>query len=197
MKRVSILIFIILVSAGIMYAASSETLVVGEKSKDSSVELYLKPEGSFSYEFGFTSSSSIGDDVNPDAEFTLTPVIGEDGTTVSFSETSNVYVYWNIFGNQAFTLYLSASDGLSSTTEDSTDSIPWVISWTDDGNATHELTGAGSSDKEKVIMEYTVPSGWPIENDHVRLTVSPGFPVSLPAAEIYQGTLTLKVEVKG
>ena len=59
MKRVSILIFIILVSAGIMYAASSETLVFGETSRDSSVELYLKPEGSFSYEFGFTSSSDI------------------------------------------------------------------------------------------------------------------------------------------
>lgn len=195
MKRVSILIFIILVSAGIMYAASSETFVVGEKSKDSSVELYLKPEGSFSYEFGFTSSSSIGDDVNPDAEFTLTPVIGEDGTTVSFSETSNVYVYWNIFGNQAFTLYLRASDGLKSTTKGSTDSIPWVISWTDDGNATHELSGATGNEK---IMEYTVPSDWPIENDNVRLTVSPGSEeVRLPAAEIYQGTLTLKVEVKG
>ena len=196
MKRVSILIFIILVSAVSMYAASSETLVFGETSKDSSVELYLKPEGSFSYEFGFTSSASIGDDVNPDAEFTLTPVIGQDGTTASFSETSNVYVYWNIFGNQAFTLYLSASDGLKSTTEGSTDSIPWKISWTDDGNTTHELTGAGSSDKEKV-MEYTVPSGWPIENDHARLTVSPGSSVSLPAAEIYQGTLTLTVEVNG
>ena len=194
MKRVSILIFIILVSAGSMYAASSETLVVGETSKDSSVELYLKPEGSFSYEFGFTSSALIGDDVNPDAEFTLTPVIGEDGTTASFSETSNVYVYWNIFGNQAFTLYLSASDGLKSTTDGSTDSIPWVISWTDDGNTTHELSG--DTGKEKV-MEYTVPSGWPIENDHARLTVSPGSSVSLPAAEIYQGTLTLTVEVKG
>lgn len=196
MKRVSILMFIVLVSAGSMYAASSETLVVGETSKDSSVVLYLKPEGSFSYEFGFTSSSSIGDDVNPDAEFTLTPVIGEDGTTVSFSETSNVYVYWNIFGNQAFTLYLRASDGLKSTTKGSTDSIPWVISWTDDGNATHELSGATGNDEK--IMEYTVPSGWPIENDHVGLTVSPGSAaVSLPAAEIYQGTLTLTVEVNG
>lgn len=203
MKRIPILVFIILVSLGMGYAAdpsSSETLVYSEEkpySREAVVNLYLKPEGSFSYEFGFTSSGATGDDVNPDAEFTLTPNISADKKTVSFNETNNVYVYWNIFGNQRFTLYLSASDGLESTTKDSSaTSIPWVITWNDYEDGT--LQTLNSSDySAKRIMQYTVPSGWPIENDHVRLKVSPGPSVSLPAAEVYQGTLTLKVEVNG
>lgn len=198
MKRILILLFIILVSAGSVYATSSETLVYEAGPRDGSarVDLYLKPEGSFSYEFGFTSSGATGDDVNPDAEFTLTPNISADKKTVSFNETNNIYVYWNIFGNQGFTLYLSASEGLSSTTNEDSVHIPWVITWMDDENIEHTLNGSDSSEKQQV-MEYTVPSGWPIENDHVRLKVSPGPSVSLPAAEVYQGTLTLKVEVNG
>ena len=202
MKKVFILLFIILVSLGMRYAvsSSSETLVYSEEkpySREAVVNLYLKPEGSFSYEFGFTSSGAIGDDVNPDAEFTLTPNISNDKKTVSFNETNNIYVYWNIFGNQSFTLYLSASDGLESTTEGgSATSIPWVITWTDDENTEHTLNGSDSSEKQQV-MEYTVPSGWPIESDRVRLKVSPGQSVSMPAAEVYKGTLTLTVEVNG
>ena len=186
---------------GYAVPSSSETLVYSEEkpySGEAVVNLYLKPEGSFSYEFGFTSSGAIGDDVNPDAEFTLTPNISNDKKTVSFNETNNIYVYWNIFGNQSFTLYLSASDGLESTTEGgSATSIPWVITWNDYEDGT--LRTLDSSDySAKRIMQYTVPSGWPpIENDHVRLKVSPGPSVSLPAAEVYQGTLTLKVEVNG
>lgn len=156
-----------------------------------SVGLKLVPSDSFSYVFGFSESETS---INPQPEFDLSR--NTSSSNVEFSQTSRVYVYWDIFGIQSFELQLKASGPLKSA---SGYTMPWKISWTDKSNTSetetdHTLDKNGY-DEPETIMVYTVPeTGFPEYEDTVQLTISPDGDGDI-SAEIYEATLTLCVKI--
>ena len=156
-----------------------------------SVDLKLVPSDSFSYVFGFSESETS---INPQSEFDLSRNISS--SNIEFSQTSRVYVYWDIFGIQPFELQLKASGPLTS---DSGYTMPWKISWIDKSNTSeigtdHTLDKNGYVEPE-IIMVYTVPEkGFPEYEDTVQLTISPDGDGDI-SAEIYKATLTLCVNI--
>ena len=156
-----------------------------------SVDLKLVPSDSFSYVFGFSESETS---INPQPEFDLSRNISS--SNIEFSQTSRVYVYWDIFGIQPFKLQLKASGPLTS---DSGDTMPWKISWTDKSNTketgTDHTLDKNGYDGPETIMVYTVPeTGFPEYEDTVQLTISPDGDCDI-SAEIYKATLTLCVNI--
>lgn len=157
-----------------------------------SVDLKLVPSDSFSYVFGFSESETS---INPQPEFDLSRNISS--SNIEFSQTSRVYVYWDIFGIQPFRLQLKASGPLTS---DSGYTMPWKISWTDKSNTseagtTHALDNNNGYVEPETVMVYTVPeTGFPEYEDTVQLTISPDGDGDI-SAEIYKATLTLCVNI--
>ncbi len=155
MKKV-IFISIFFLSLFSLCAADSKSsvqILTADKSnpESPSVTLKLSMADTANYHMGFTQSTEINDSVVSLTSVSLAPEfydINDDHTkfSVRISDTTKtIRGYWDIFGNQAFEIYLKLSKFNGTSTTDSTSTLNWNATWTDSDNTVVTAVGGGES----------------------------------------------------
>ncbi len=141
--RKLIFILVCLLSAGMVFAATSATLTgtTSSGSAEVTIKLPLASSDAFeSVEIGFSSSAiSTGSDNSSVTEATPTPVsaalsLKEDGDgTASLDASSPLYAYWLIKSKGTVTVSLYLENAL--TGEDPSNTIDWAVTAGEKGTA--------------------------------------------------------------
>ena len=181
-------LFIFLISFMLVFPVGAVTVTTEDwnkagKSATDSINMVLDLDDFESYEFGFTSSTSISGDIVTEPEIVFTPVVAANGE-VTISEQS-VNAYWNVTGVNSFFLYLSLTGPL--TNGSSEGNIPVTVSW-GNGNSI-----SSDSTEGRQIMARNLTEEPLHESGFVPLTLSVG---SVDMTDVsYSGSYTTNMKL--
>ena len=179
-------LFFILIALISFIPVSADTIIDSEDWKGSTTitkDLVLHLPNFTSYEFGFTRSSSISENVAAVPSIVFTPVVDASGNLII--EDQEVNAYWNVTGVDQFSLNLKINGPLKNGDKE----IGFSISW---GNNQRLLSSDANG---RTIMTRNLTRNPLHESGFIPLTLSIA-ESSINMSEIsYSGSYTSTIEL--